>query len=196
MARTSLGAFVRSTLDPRAWLHVLRLVNHYNYTHVQQRRKVVMGPGVLFSPNVSITNGERVEIGARSHIGARCSLWAGDETGRIVIGADALFGPNVFLTASDYRYDLGSPVYDQPKREQDVVIGRDVWLGAGVIVVAGVTVGDGCVVGAGSIVTQSLPPGSIAVGAPARVVGVRPQAAGAGVDPDPRRAPTSPTGRR
>jgi acetyltransferase-like isoleucine patch superfamily enzyme len=61
----------------------------------------------------------------------------------------------------------------QPRREADVIIGRDVWLGARVIVLAGVTIGDGCVIGAGSVVTRSLPPNSIAVGAPARVVGER-----------------------
>jgi acetyltransferase-like isoleucine patch superfamily enzyme len=35
---------------------------------------------------------------------------------------------------------------------------------------AGVTIGDGCVVSANSVVTRPLPPGSIAVGIPARVV--------------------------
>jgi acetyltransferase-like isoleucine patch superfamily enzyme len=61
----------------------------------------------------------------------------------------------------------------QPTIERDVVIGRDVWLGARVMVLPGVTVGDGSVVGAGSVVTRSLPPGAIAVGSPARIVGRR-----------------------
>jgi acetyltransferase-like isoleucine patch superfamily enzyme len=61
----------------------------------------------------------------------------------------------------------------QPRIEEDIVIGRDVWLGARVIVVAGVSIGDGCIVGAGSVVTRSLPPNSIAVGSPARIVGCR-----------------------
>ena len=62
------------------------------------------------------------------------------------------------------------PVMDQPKRERDITIGRNTWIGARVIVVAGVSIGDGCIVGAGSVVTQSIPPDSVAVGVPARVV--------------------------
>ncbi len=59
-------------------------------------------------------------------------------------------------------------------------LGRDVWLGAGVRVLKGVTVGDGCVVGAGSVVNKDLPPYSIAVGVPAKVVRSRGEADGEG----------------
>ena len=38
------------------------------------------------------------------------------------------------------------------------------------LIVDGVSIGDGCVVGAGSVVTTDLPPFSVAVGAPARIV--------------------------
>jgi len=149
------------------------MVHYYNYTHVSQRRLIAMGVGVRVAPNVSFANGERIEIGSYSHIGAHCSLWAGDSTGRIQLGEHALLGPEVFITASDYQFEPGSPVMNQEKNERDVVIGADVWLGARVIVVAGVHIGDNCVIGAGSVVTKSLPPDAIAVGNPARVVGQR-----------------------
>jgi acetyltransferase-like isoleucine patch superfamily enzyme len=51
-----------------------------------------------------------------------------------------------------------------------IVIGQDVWLGAGVAVMAGVIIGDGCIVGAGVVVADELPPYSIAVGTPAKVI--------------------------
>jgi acetyltransferase-like isoleucine patch superfamily enzyme len=171
-----LANAVSSTLDPRIYLHGLRLLHYYNYSHVSPRRRATIGADVRLAPNVSFVNGERIEIGARAQIGARCHLWAGNSVGRVIVGEDALFGPEVFLTASNYRFDRPGPVYDQPTAESDVVIGRDVWLGARVMVTAGVTVGDGCIVGAGAIVTRDLPPYAIAVGAPARVVGHRPNA--------------------
>ena len=62
---------------------------------------------------------------------------------------------------------------DQPMDERDVVIGADVWLGARVVVGAGVEIGEGSVVAAHSFVTRSIPPGSIAGGNPARIIGRR-----------------------
>jgi len=119
-------------------------------------------------------NAERIEIGARAHIGERCFLWAGSHHGRIVIGEDALFGPSVFVIASNYSYeDRATPVMRQPRLERDVHIGRDVWLGTGVIVLAGVSVGEGSVVAAGSVVTRDVPPFSVAAGVPAKVIGRR-----------------------
>jgi acetyltransferase-like isoleucine patch superfamily enzyme len=168
-----LGAAILSIVDPRSYLHALRLLHYYGYSHVQPRRKLNLGEGVRMAPNVSIVNGERIAIGARSRIGANCYLWAGDDTGRITIGAGCSLAPEVFVTASNYGLEPGVHFLDQPRDEQDVVIGKDVWLGARVFVGPGVTIGDGCVVGAGAVVTSSLPPNSIAVGVPARVVRTR-----------------------
>jgi len=159
-----------TAVDPRTFLQPLRLLHFYSYSHVRPRRQLALGKGVRLAPNVSIRNGCRIEIGDFSEIGERCYIWAGDTHGKIRIGPYALFGPEVFVTVADYEMSPDVPVLSQKKREVDVTIGRDVWLGARVIVTAGVTVGDGCVVGAASVVTHDLPPYSIAVGAPARVL--------------------------
>jgi maltose O-acetyltransferase len=39
-----------------------------------------------------------------------------------------------------------------------------------VIVLAGVTIGDGCTIGAGSVVTRDVPPMSVVVGNPGKVI--------------------------
>ena len=49
-----------------------------------------------------------------------------------------------------------------------VTIGEDCWIGAAAIVMA--DVGAGSTIGAGSVVTRPIPPRSVAVGSPARVV--------------------------
>jgi acetyltransferase-like isoleucine patch superfamily enzyme len=168
-----LPGAILSLLDPRSYVHALRLLHYYNYAHVRPRRLLTIGPKSRIAPNVSLTNGERITIGARTKIGERCHLWAGDSTGRISIGDDCRLAPEVFVTASDYGVEAGTRFLDQPRREADVVIGNDVWLGGRVFVVAGVTIGDGCIVGAGSVVTKSLPPNSIAAGVPVRVIKTR-----------------------
>lgn len=187
MASRLLGA-VRSVLHPKIWAHLLRILHFYGYSHVLPRARMALGVGVRMAPNVSIRNGERISVGAGAHIGERCFLWAGDGHGRIDIGEKALFGPEVFVTASNYQTRPGIPVMDQPKIEKDVRIGRDVWLGARSVVVAGVTIGDGCVIGAGAVVTRSLPANTVAAGVPARIVGSRGSESPVGDSPFPTAA--------
>ena len=61
----------------------------------------------------------------------------------------------------------------QAESRLGIVIEDDVWVGAGVRVMDGVRIGRGSVIGAGAVVTKSIPPNSVAVGMPARVVGQR-----------------------
>jgi acetyltransferase-like isoleucine patch superfamily enzyme len=170
---TSAGQALRRAVRPSTWMHLVKLANFYAATHVEPRARITAGPLLRMSPNVSLRNGERIRLGREVHVGERCCLWAGDVDGRITLGDNALLGPEVFITASNYRTAPGTPVMHQVHDERDVVVGRDVWLGARVIITAGVTIGDGAIVGAGSVVTKDLPAGSVAVGAPARVVAWR-----------------------
>lgn len=50
------------------------------------------------------------------------------------------------------------------------MIGRESHIGANSVVVAGVEIGERCQIGAGSVVTKNIPPYSVAVGNPARVI--------------------------
>lgn len=170
-------SFLASCFDPRAYLHALRMLHYWNYSHVQERRKLINGGGTRISPTVSFRNAERIRIGSKCHLGERCHLWAGDTEGEIHLGNDVSLAPGVFITASDYQFVSGIPFKSQPKRERNVTVGDDVWLGAGVVVVAGVTIGDGCVIGAGAVVTKDVPANSIAAGIPAKVVAMRPEGA-------------------
>ncbi|MFD2203534.1 CatB-related O-acetyltransferase [Shivajiella indica] len=54
-----------------------------------------------------------------------------------------------------------------------IIIGNDVWIGAHSLVLSGSKIGDGAVIGANSVVNGEIPPYSIAVGSPAKVVKMR-----------------------
>ena len=49
-------------------------------------------------------------------------------------------------------------------------IGNDTWIGHGAIIMPGITIGDGAVVGSGAIVTKDVPPYTIVVGSPAKIL--------------------------
>lgn len=168
-----LWRLIGGVVDPRAWGHVLKLVNYYNYAHVKPLRELRLGPGAAISPNATFSNATRIHAGRNLRLGARTALWAGPSRGEIRIGNDVLFGPDVLVTAANYRINDGHPVTDQLMDEADVIIGDDVWLAAKVVVLPGVTIGDGAVIGAGSVVNRDVPSMAIAAGVPARVLGQR-----------------------
>ena len=58
---------------------------------------------------------------------------------------------------------------------EKIIIEDDVWIGTHAVILAGVTVGAHSVIGAGSVVTKDIPPYSIAVGVPAKVIATREQ---------------------
>ena len=84
----------------------------------------------------------------------------------ITIGNNVTFGPRVRILA----HDASTKVFLNYTRVANVSIGNNVFIGAQTIVMPGVTIGNNVVVGAGSIVTKDIPNGSLAVGAPARVI--------------------------
>ncbi len=93
----------------------------------------------------------------------------------ILDGAKVTFGDNVFVAPNCGFHTAGHPL-DAERRNQGleyarpITVGNNVWIGANVVVLPGVTIGDNCVIGAGSVVTKDIPPHSLAVGNPCRVI--------------------------
>ena len=92
----------------------------------------------------------------------------------IRVGDKVLIGPYTVVISYDHEFsDPARPIREQECRGGRVTIGDDVWIGAHCVITRDVTIGRGSVIGAGSVVTRDIPPGSIAHGSPARVVGLR-----------------------
>lgn len=89
----------------------------------------------------------------------------------VSIGAASIIADMVYVTDFDHVFaDIERPIKDQGIVKSPVRIGADVWLANKVSVVRGTVIGDGCVVAANAVVTHDLPPYSVAVGVPARVI--------------------------
>ncbi|MBT2517805.1 sugar O-acetyltransferase [Streptomyces sp. ISL-90] len=87
----------------------------------------------------------------------------------IRIGNGVMIAPSVTLTTT------GHPVHpdlrvDFRRFSEPIVIEDKVWIGSNVVVLPGVTIGYGAVIGAGSVVTRDIPPMTVAVGTPCRVL--------------------------
>lgn len=68
------------------------------------------------------------------------------------------------------KYRRGGDINALPYIKAPIVIGKGAHLGMGTIVMPGVTIGEGAVIGAGSLITRDIPPYTLAVGRPAKVI--------------------------
>jgi acetyltransferase-like isoleucine patch superfamily enzyme len=113
-------------------------------------------------------HGGCIRVGSQSYLGPYCCL-AGP--GNITIGSNCMIASQSSLYANNHKFsDLETPIAEQGITAEGIVIEDDCWLGTGVRVLDGVRIGRGSVIGAGAVVTKDIPPLSIAVGVPAKVV--------------------------
>ncbi len=131
--------------------------------------KIILGNDSFIAHRCTLTaRSGKILIGEHVHIG-RNSYISG--IGEVEIGKDSMLGPNVTLNSGNHNFtDVNIPMRRQGAQLGKITIENDVWLGANVCVVPGATIGKGAVIGAGAVVTKDVPPYSIAVGVPAKVV--------------------------
>ncbi|GAB1540410.1 hypothetical protein NUACC21_30790 [Scytonema sp. NUACC21] len=135
-----------------------------------KNNKIDLADGVVLEKNVNIgaLDNTRIHIDERTFIGPNVCI-AGP--GNIRIGKDCLIASNSGIFANNHVFeDPTQKIVSQGVTRQGIVIEDDCWLGHGVTVLDGVTIGKGSVIGAGAVVTKDIPPYSVAVGIPAKVV--------------------------
>jgi len=133
------------------------------FFYLKSFKKVGMNVRILFP--VKIEGKHNVSIGNNSGIGTFCHIWG---SGGVKIGNNVLIAAHCCITS--LGHDTSIEVLREKTISKSVIIEDNVWLGYNVIVLPGVTIGTGSVIGAGSVVTSNIPPYSIAVGNPAKVI--------------------------
>lgn len=89
----------------------------------------------------------------------------------ITIGDNVLIGPYCIIQTVNHCFsDISKPINQQGWDGAPIIIEQDCWLGAHVIVLPGVKIGRGSVIGANSVVAEDIPPYSIAIGSPAKII--------------------------
>lgn len=107
-----------------------------------------------------------VNIGNNSRIGIGNVI-----IGPVTIGNNVILAQNIVMSGLNHNYtNIEVPIYLQGETVANITIEDDCWIGANAVITAGVTVGKHSVVAGGAVVTKSIPPFSVAVGNPARVI--------------------------
>lgn len=131
--------------------------------------------GVYLQGPIYMDYGKFTSIGENSYANFNFTVL---DCAPVFIGDDVFIGPNCTLATPmhplryqerNMKYKEDGKLYDD-EYAKPITIGSNCWLASNVVVIGGVTIGEGCVIGAGSVVTKDIPPHSLAVGNPCRVI--------------------------
>lgn len=115
---------------------------------------------VINNGSGNVILGDRVRVGIGSVI-----------IGPVTMGNGSGLGQHVFVSGFNHGYQDGTKNSSvQPLDIRSVIIEEEAHIGANSVVTAGVTIGKRTQIGAGSVVTKSIPPFSVAVGNPCKVI--------------------------
>ncbi len=141
----------------------------------EANNRISLGSGVTLERGVDLGTLQNscIEIGEATYIGLYTCITG---YGNIKVGKNCLIAAHSGIYGNGHIFaDPLQTIADQGVTRKGIVIEDDCWLGHGVTVIDGVTIGRGSVIGAGAVVNRNIPPYSIAVGVPAKVIGQRNQ---------------------
>lgn len=189
---TILGTYIRPIVYSFIFKKIHKGCLIENGVRFEIPRNITLGKNVFIGESCWISTGTGegdIQIGENSFIAHRSTLAAQGGSihikkhvhisrgtyvngiGNVIIGNDCMIGPNVVIISGTHNHDdVSIPIRKQGSLRNQIVIEDNVWLAANVNVMPGITIGEGSVIGAGSVVTKNIPPFSIAVGVPARII--------------------------
>jgi acetyltransferase-like isoleucine patch superfamily enzyme len=165
----------------RAFLPMVLIRLYYFWKHravISSRAEVDLAPTTTWGRGCVISAFTKVKItgpfvmGQRVQIATGCFIGAG--RAGLTIGDDVLISPNCAILTGTYVIDRPDvPLQEQGTTSKPVRIGHRVWVGSNSVVLGGSELGDNVIVSAGSVVSGTVPPNSIVLGNPAKVIFTR-----------------------
>lgn len=142
---------------------------YWRYVYCSYRQNYDISKEFMFNgTNISFYGDGIIYCGDKSYIGKHSSIQAINQC-KVKIGNNCKISHFVSIYTYNNAADQNfiNPVI---KKFGNVVIGNDCWIGIKASIFGPVTIGENAVIGANSMVNRDIPPHSIAVGVPAKVV--------------------------
>lgn len=122
-----------------------------------------IGQGCFVKSSCEVWQPWKLSLGDYVTLGEHVVCYAVDQ---ITIGDQTTVSRDAFLCCAGH--DVASPIMELTY--VPITVGANAWIAARAIVMPGRNIGDGAVVAAGAVVTKDVPPWTVVVGNPARVV--------------------------
>lgn len=130
-----------------------------------------IGENCQLQSDIIVSFPEKLSLGRNVYIGPNATLNA---LGGIEIESGVIIGPNAFILSANHRFKNANYLpYDQYHVFKKVIIKENVWIGANVCIAPGSTIGEGAIIGMGTVISGEIPPLSIVVGNPCKIIGER-----------------------
>ena len=150
-----------------------KLFSIYNKSVLEKKLKSLgrLGFNSQIQYDIKLSFPEKIRIGNNVYIGPSATL---NGLGEIEVKDGSIIGPNVYIHTANHRFrDAEYLPYDQFHVFKKVTIEENVWIGANVCISPGTTIGEGSIIGMGAVVSGKIPPLSIVVGNPCKVISKR-----------------------
>jgi len=131
----------------------------WHFSHVQRDTKI--GSGCTIGQNVNIAS--NVTVGNYVKIQNNVSVYEGVELHDYVFCGPSMVFTNIKLPRSEF-----------PQNDSDLflktIVKKSASIGANATIVCGITIGEYALIGSGAVVTKDVPPYSLVIGNPGRVI--------------------------
>jgi acetyltransferase-like isoleucine patch superfamily enzyme len=144
-------------------------VQFFGINNIIIRENCTIGENSLFTINNRMNSDVQLTINSNVYIGRNNFISVGKS---IYISDYCIFGNNCSFICSDHIFDnpLVSYASSGNSYNKRINIGVNCWLGHGVSVIGDVKIGHGSIIGAHTLVTKDIPPFSMVIGNPAKVI--------------------------
>ena len=144
------------------------VINRPRFVHLGDHVRIKRNTSINLHPQDRKSKEGILFIGENTIISEGCIISA---CNRIVIEENVGISPYVMIIDNSRKPgDIIRPSKEQKLELGYVHIGADSWIAYNACILPNVTIGKHCIIGALSVVNQDIPPYSIAVGTPAKVV--------------------------